>query len=462
MALQLHTREKLAEAARIISESFALVNHKERLYVPVDYLTKESSPQPDESNKVWQLLKSEDLVRFANMYGNILFANDSEKRNFEGMLLQLATQKPQDAEFVFIATETGLKQLHADGSLKEPDGTFSPNFITTVLNSNAEDVQFVKDTLIEWVGSEEQATSLLHHLASALAITWSAVRYVLLLGEGSNGKGVLLTMVTTLFDPVNISGVTRQLMAESSPACLDVNNMLLNIVMDGPASYLGDSGLEKTLVAGEPAFLRPLYSGTLMKAQTNALFIEGLNKEPKTRDKSKGLQRRLIRFWFNNTYEQDLQFSRKMRSPKYLGAFLQLLLDHFVTEDTMPELLKPTKEATDLRVDQMLINSLGLQFLMDLHTKDPKQIGKLIGSDIAAVAGAFVPWVLSQTGDHYSDLDARKMMGDLFTTKRSSRRVNGIAQNFYRITGFKNEAKQLLEQLEGEDDSNVPMVVDEE
>nr|DAL38057.1 MAG TPA_asm: dsDNA helicase [Caudoviricetes sp.] len=460
MALQLHTREKLAEAARTISESFALVNHKERLYVPIDYLTKESSPQPDEANKVWQLLKSEDLVRFANMYGNILFANDSEKRNFEGMLLQLATQKPDDATFIFIATEAGLKQLHADGSLKDPDGTFSPNFITTKVNSNPDDVQFVKNTITEWVGSDEQATSLLHHLASALAVTWSAVRYVLLLGEGSNGKGVLLTMVTTLFDPVNISGVTRQLMADSSPACLDVNNMLLNIVMDGPATYLGDSGLEKTLVAGEPAYLRPLYSGTLMKAQTNALFIEGLNKEPKTRDKSKGLQRRLIRFWFNNEYAQDLRFSRKMRSPRYLGAFLQLLLDHFVTEDTMPELLKPTKEATDLRVDQMLVNSMGLQFLLDLHQKNPKQIDKLIDSDIAALVGAFNPWVLSQTGDHYSDLEARKMLGDLFHTRRSSRRVNGAPQSYYKITGFKTETQQLLEQLKGGE--NVSMVVDEE
>src|SRR5690606_31537198 len=99
-----------------------------------------------------------------------------------------------------------------EGTLIVPDGTFVPNYVQPQLNESETHKQKVFDTIVEWLGSAEVAKSLLHHLATCLHPGYSAAKYVLLIGEGRNGKGVLLSMLETLFGRENISNITRQMM----------------------------------------------------------------------------------------------------------------------------------------------------------------------------------------------------------------------------------------------------------
>lgn len=456
--LELKTKEKLAEAARTLAASFQLVNHNSKLYLPVDYTTRRASPPPDPRNRVWRSLDLNELKLLANQTLRILFANESEVINFRGMLMQLAQYEAETPDFILLyLPESGLAELHSDGRIvTEVTGNFTPNFMSVPLNRDAEKRKFVWNTIVEWVGGEENAHSLLHHVATALAPDWSAAKYVLLLGEGRNGKGVFLEMVKALFGNDNVSNVTRQQMAESSPVCAELNNMMLNIVMDGSAKYVGDSGMEKTLTVGEEGSVRKLYESGLTTVQTNALFMEGLNSEPRTRDKSPALQKRLTRFWFPNVYAANPRFSKHMRSKENLGAFLALLLDHFVTEDEVAEKLAPTQQSTELQMDQMLHNSLMLQFLADLAGKDPDAITKLLGSDAAIVVSSFVPWAHSQEGTLYSDADALRMVRDAFVVKRSTRR-NETPRNYQKIAALKPETQTFISLMEGE--SNEPDTV---
>lgn len=445
--LELKTREKLADAARVLAQSYELVYHNSLLYVPIDFETGSSEPIPPPDRKIWKPLDRKEVQRFAAQKAKILFANESELVNFEGMLRQLATPVMGHPRGVFIQTTNGLRVLNEDGLLVEPDGMFYPNCMTAPLNENPDDKAEVFSVLTEWLDSEEEAHSLLYHLATALAPSWSAVKYVLLLGEGRNGKSVLLYMLTDLFGRMNISNVSRQEMAERSPVCCDLNSKLLNIVMDGSMDYVKDSGMEKTLIAGETGAVRRLYESSLTEVQTNGLFLEALNQEPKTRDKSSALQKRLVRFRFPKVYPLNPLFAEHMRSQPMLGALLSLLLEHYVRRGEAFEKLAPTQGALELQLDQMVLNSVVFQWLQHVVNDDPSLASKFVGTDVMAHIAAFIPWAESQEGHiSYSEVDALQLFKNCFFLKRSSRR-HITPRNYWKIVGLKPETELLLQQL---------------
>lgn len=448
--LETKTKEKLADAARTLAASYELVVHKEVLYLPVDYETRISEPLPPPERKVWIPLDRHTVQQFGNRKAHILFANESELVNFEGMLKQLACTEAGTPQGVFTSTSNGLKLLDEQGNLRDPSGRFYPNHLVTPLNEDPDDKAFVLSVITEWLGGEmEEVTSLLHHFATALAPSWSAVKYVLLLGEGRNGKSVLLQMMLDLLGRENVSNVSRQQMSEQSPVVTELNGKLANIVMDGSMEYLKDSGMEKTLIAGETGAIRPLYVSRLIPVQTNGLFIEALNQEPKTRDKSSALQKRIVRFRFPNVYALDTGFSRKMRSPKMLGAFLSLLTEHYVKQELASDLLAPTKGAVELQLDQMVLNSVFHQFLMHLINNDPTAADRLVGKDVNGVISAFIPWVQSNHNELYSETEALNLFKRNAFLKRSSRR-DKTPKNFWKLTGWKSETELLINQLKGE------------
>jgi len=85
-----------------------------------------------------------------------------------------------------------LAELRPDGELHEPSQEFCPYFIPAPVNDDPDAKATVLATITEWLdGNPEDAESLLSHIATALAPHWSAVKYVLLIGEGRNGKSAI-------------------------------------------------------------------------------------------------------------------------------------------------------------------------------------------------------------------------------------------------------------------------------
>lgn len=455
--LELKTPKERAQAAYMLAQSFGLVRYHSTLYLPEDYETPQFAVPPDPERTAWRPLTRDQLQRTAAQQFNILFGTDGELNAFEFMVAQNSDQVDDTATSLLVRTTEGLRLLDEEGELVDATGEFVPNTLGPVLNEDKATKQKVLDTITEWVGSEEDAHSLLAHLATALAPGYSAVKYVLLLGEGRNGKSLLMKMLVKVIGQHNVSSVTRQAMSEQKPSVLDVNGKLLNIVFDGQAEYLKDSGAEKTLIAGEPFPIRRLYDSTNTPAITNALFVEGLQQEPKSKDKSSALQKRLVRYYFPNIYPLDKAFERLMLGQEMLGAFLSLLIDHYVREDELAQRLAPTSKAIELQLEHMYTNSMGLQFLKHIQENDLLGAQALVGSSIEHLAAQFQSWRVKENDlGSWTVPDVTAQLQPLVTTDRKSARVNGKVQKVRVVTGFKPEAQAFIDSMEGDQQDGEP------
>ena len=450
--LELSSKATLARAARTVAESYELVQHGSHTFIPCHWLTEAIGPLPA-AERIWQPLTRNDKRRLANQTQNILFATDSELTNFDLMLRQFAIEDESVIQHLLVRTEDGLKMLDETGTLIEPTGQFCPNVLKPVLNTEEAAKAEVFDVIKGWLNSEEEAHSLLHHLATALCPGWSAVKYVLLIGDGRNGKSVLLSMLQDLFGASNVSNVTRQQIAERLPVCVELNNKLLNIIFDGEMAYIKDSSMEKTLIAGEPGYVRLLYENGNTRVQTNALFLEALNSEPKTRDKSGALQKRLSRFWFPNTYPIDMAFEKRMRSDELLGAFLSLLLDHFVTKYELADKLKQTSGSSALQVEQNLLNSPLHQFVSYLVSSDASWNDRLRQPVMVdPLVDSFMAWRVDEGFTEFSTADVKRLFKEGFSTDWKTVREAGKVVKKQRLLEPKPEILALLNQLKGADE----------
>lgn len=450
--LELSSKATLARAARTVAESYELVQHGSHTFIPCHWLTEAIGPLPA-AERIWQPLTRNDKRRLANQTQNILFATDSELTNFDLMLRQYAVEDESVIQHLLVRTEDGLKMLDETGTLVEPTGQFCPNVLKPVLNTEEAAKAEVFDVIKGWLNSEEEAHSLLHHLATALCPGWSAVKYVLLIGDGRNGKSVLLSMLQDLFGASNVSNVTRQQIAERLPVCVELNNKLLNIIFDGEMAYIKDSSMEKTLIAGEPGYVRLLYENGNTRVQTNALFLEALNSEPKTRDKSGALQKRLSRFWFPNTYPIDMAFEKRMRSDELLGAFLSLLLDHFVTKYELADKLKQTSGSSALQVEQNLLNSPLHQFVSYLVSSDASWNDRLRQPVMVdPLVDSFMAWRVDEGFTEFSTADVKRLFKEGFSTDWKTVREAGKVVKKQRLLEPKPEILALLNQLKGADE----------
>lgn len=451
--LELKTKKELSQEAFKLAQGFSLVRYRSITYMPADFETGDTTVTPPPERTMWIPLHREAIRRVASHHFNTLFSSEGELSSFDFMVAQNSNIVDDRIDGLLVRTTDGLRELRADGQLHEPSGSFVPNTLVPMLNLNQPHKDRVFDVIANWLDSEEEAHSLLRHLATALAPGWSAVKYVLLLGEGRNGKSLMLKMLHDIFGFNNVSNVTRQHISDQSPVVCELNGKLMNIVFDGRSEYVKDSGLEKSLIAGEAISIRKLYESTPTVVQTNALFIEGLNREPKSTDKSLALQKRLTRFHFPNVYALDHKFERIMLSEESLGALLSLMIDHFVDEDEVATSLAPTQRSMDLQLEHMYANSLGLQFFKHLEEHDTLGIEGLLGNDITSLVQQFQSWRVKENDlSTWSEPDVINMFLPLVHTDRKSQRVNGQVRKIRIVVALKDEAAAFINSLKENDD----------
>ena len=202
--LELKSKAKLAEEAFKLAAGFNLVRYRSITYIPADFETRIASEPPEIDRTIWLPLNRDKIQRLAAMQFETLFGSDAELRNFDFMVAQNSNQIDKAVVSLLVRTKDGLMELNERGELEPATGEFRPNCLVPMLNEDPAEKQRVFDVFTEWLDSEEEAESLLRHLATCLAPGWSAVKYVLLLGGGRNGKGTLLKMLQGLFGMDNI------------------------------------------------------------------------------------------------------------------------------------------------------------------------------------------------------------------------------------------------------------------
>lgn len=445
----LRTKKELATIARAFAVGYKLVEYGAKLYMPIDVETRLPKVKEPERT-IWIELTPKKFRGMANAALHVLFATESEERSFKFMVRQWAEQK-DTSEGILVRTGLGtLSLLNGAGELVDVTGEFTSNHLDIPYSEGDSLIEECFQTISNWVGGQEQAHSLLYHLATALQTTFSARKYVLLIGEGYNGKGTLLKMINTLFGEDNISGITRQDMAAKSPAIQEVNGKILNVVMDGPKEFLKDSFIEKTLIAGEHVMIRLLFENWTTRVQTNALFIEALNKEPVTSDKSPAVQKRLTRFHFNNVYADDPTFTDYMTSPEMLAAFLQLLIRHWVTKSTLKDKLALTAESLDLQMEAVWELSPVIRFLEYMDTRDENFLKNLRSTQmqVSDFIDAYRPWMVD---NGYRNGEDDYIMGQLknsFKMERKTIRINNRPTSRRCIVGILPDTLNAIATLE--------------
>lgn len=450
--LELKTKQALAKDAFMLAQGSHLVRYRNVTYIPADFETRETDVPPDIDRTIWLPLSRRQIQGLAASQFDTLFASDGELASFDFMVAQTANQIEKPVNSLLVRTQSGLKELNERGELVDTTGEFRPNTLTPMLNEDPVTKAVVLDLFAEWLNSKEEAESLLSHLATSLAPGYSAVKYVLLIGDGRNGKSLMLKMLQGLFGMENISNVTRQAMSEQSAVVTDLNGKLLNIIFDGAAEYVKNSGPEKSLIAGEPIPIRRLYESSATMVQTNALFIEGLNKEPKTSDKSTALQKRIVRYLFPNVYPLSHSYERTMLSEKMVGAFLSLLIDRYVHENEVAYRLAPTAKGMELQLESMFTNSIGMQFIKWLEEHDAIGATGLLGLTLPELSTQFRSWRLKENDvGTWSEPDVLGLFQPLVNTERKTQRINGAPRKVRVVTSFKDEAAAFIESLEGND-----------
>jgi phage/plasmid-associated DNA primase len=457
--------ELLADADTL-APSYEYRYYNNRLYAPVDYLEGDQGFIPPIERRCWVPLSTTDIQITARELFQTAFRNDKQLWEFIFMLQQSAQAAHPVGDvqpWLLIKTAGGLKVLREDGQLYDPDGEFVPNMLAPVLNEDKADKAELMKIITEWLGGyEEETMSLLHHLATTLAPHWPTGKYMLLIGDGANGKSLLMTMLQKLFGSHNCSGVARQEISSGSTAVFDVNGKLLNLVFDGPAEFVKDSGREKTLITGESLWVRRLYANEQSEVKTNALFIEGLNQEPRSKDKSSALQRRLVRYRFPNRYIQDDVFFARMLSDQMLGALLSLLMDNYVLPENKAIMLAPTQRSRELQREHMEDNSLAVQFLVHLEETDPAgAVVRVVDEPFDTLVQMFKSWRIKVDDlTVYDKSTVFSMFNPVLHTVRKSARGPGQSVVKVRvITGVKPDMLELLESLK--EDINAITVVDD-
>jgi phage/plasmid-associated DNA primase len=455
----------LAVDAEILATSFQYVFFNKRLYAPVDYVDVDAGVVPDVERTTWVPISDDMLQVKALQQFDTMFKDPRQQQSFQFMVEQSAIRVFDAQPWLLVKTAQGLRVLKEDGTLHEPDGTFIPNTIRWEINENADDKAELLSTITDWVGGDEEiVTSLLRHLATALAPHWSAGKYVLLIGNGRNGKSLLMNMLQVLFGRDNCSGITRQQISEADKALFDLNNKLLNIVFDGPAEFLKDSGREKSLITGEAISIRKLYANTSTTVQTNALFIEGLNQEPRSRDKSSALQARLVRFVFPNKYPDDQDFWNHMHSERMLGALLSLLIDHYVLQSQVAVMLSPSQASRLAQIEHSVDNSLALQFLIHLDETETLPLEEyLLDMLFSDMASQFQSW-RKACGDPtpWDTQTLLNMFRPVLDTERKSVWDTAVASSRKKrvISGLTEDTMLVINALRGED-AHATAVVDD-
>lgn len=453
---RLHTRSELATLAQGTALLNAAVEYQDNVYLPVDFETGALQPS-SVKRTVWRRMTAREMMRFANDTLDILFSSDSEFASFFLMVGQFAAKDQPTSRLLVPVKGKGVRMLSSTGTLEKPTGEFAPNYLKLTYDPDV-DTTHVWDTLVDWLDGPEQAHSLLHQLSVGFQPEWTASKYLLFIGEGLNGKSTLLKMMEKLVGPDNVSSVTRLEMAGKRVTAAALNGALMNIVFDGPKEFLKDSSTEKTLIAGERIDLELKYKNIATTVQTTALFLEGLNQEPKTSDHSPALQRRLVRYNFPKKYVLDRGFERKMLSQESLSALVKLILEHWVEEEEKTTKLLNTAASQQLQLEQQWVTSPLLQFLEHLAAQDAAELKAVVkkNTPVDVLVAGYRPWLGANGFKSFDDGYIRQSIEENFVTVRKTIRVNGKPSTRRVIVGLRDTAQALVTTLlEGSDDDTV-------
>jgi putative DNA primase/helicase len=195
--------------------------------------------------------------------------------------------------------------------------------------------------------------------------------FFLLLGSGSNGKSVLLKVITAMLGRENISSISLQELTDGRFSAANLYNKNANLFGDLPKKAFNDVGKLKQATGGD-LLTAELKFKNHFSFYNYAKIIASCNEVPETPDTTDAFFRRVVMIKFPNCFEgkEDRQLIDKLTQPELLSDFFIKCISAF------KEALKDGKliinESTALKkVKYLLHSNSAIAFCNDFLDYDP-------------------------------------------------------------------------------------------
>ena len=189
-------------------------------------------------------------------------------------------------------------------------------------------LKFLNEIFFDDVDREQKVDCVLQLIGYTLMSHARHEKFVMLIGNGANGKSVLLSIVEALCGHTNVAGVQPSKF-DSAYQRAHLHNKLANIVTElNEGEKLSDAEL-KSITSGETVTVEHKFKDPFELNPYSTCWF-GTNHMPTTTDFSEALFRRAIILTFNRTFTEDEQNPNLKDELKLeLSGILNLALDAY-------------------------------------------------------------------------------------------------------------------------------------
>lgn len=147
-------------------------------------------------------------------------------------------------------------------------------------------------------------------------------KLVVFLGEGSNGKSVLASIIKSMLGEKNVSSITLDQLGGNRFAKQNLDKKLLNISSETNPNKVYDTADLKALTGVDSVEIEKKYQNSYT-TEIHAKYILLANEMIRTKDYSNGFYRRLMIIPFNQKYEELVPGEEMEDGKKYQDIFLE-------------------------------------------------------------------------------------------------------------------------------------------
>lgn len=156
-----------------------------------------------------------------------------------------------------------------------------------------------------------------------------AQKMFVFLGEGANGKSLILHVLEALVGKEHVANVSPQALVTNEFALSELRDKLVNVYADLPNFALQSTGKLKALVSGDHLTADEKYKKPF-QLRNRAKFFFSANVLPKVSDNTRAFYRRLVIINFPKTFDEntaDPTLPEKLASEKELSGILNWALE---------------------------------------------------------------------------------------------------------------------------------------
>lgn len=266
------------------------------------------------NNGIYEKLTSFEVHEMIHKHG-YMYATKSQRNEILEFIVVQKQISPLylDREYSCITVDNGYLDLY-NLKLVEPDkNEYNTVKVNIPFNPECQFSERIDDFMKFISKGDINVMNQLYEIAGYTLIRRNNFhKFFVIVGGGGTGKSTYANLVRRLFEPKLVSKVGLSQFDQDYHLATLIGSMV-NIDDDASTEkVLKDAGRFKSITAGMPVLVRPIYSEPLELACMATIIILS-NSMPKIQDDSEGLYRRLLLVELNNKVKDpDRDFEKKI------------------------------------------------------------------------------------------------------------------------------------------------------